>query len=392
MNQDSLDEHDFGHRESLSSAPARPDVGAARRLVVKLGTRVLIDDATGDLAADRLASIVAALAAAYRAGREVLVVSSGAVFLGRRLLGLDSSPDADTKRACAALGQARLMALWGELLGRQKILAAQVLLTEEDFDHRRRYLDLRSTIETLLRRGVLPIFNENDAVPHGAQPGQRSVFGDNDRLAALLAVECHADLLVLLTDVDGVYESDPRRDPEARLLSQVDDAKALLPTLQTAAAGSVGRGGMASKVEAARIAARGGCTALIAPGRRPELLPGLLAGEAVGTYFPPQTKLPAQRGWIAFAAAARGTLHLDAGAVAALRAGRSLLAVGVAQIDGEFRPGEVVELRGPKGELIGRGRMTYDSTTARRWCAGEKPPGEPNCLLRRTFVVLEDGP
>lgn len=372
------------------NAVARPEVAAARRLVIKLGTRVLVDDASGELATGRLAAIVAGLAAEWRAGREVLVVSSGAVYLGRRLLGLESAADPETKRACAAVGQARLMALWGELLGKEEVVSAQVLLTEEDFDHRRRYLDLRATIETLLRRGVLPIFNENDAVPHGAAPGQRKVFGDNDRLAALLAAESHAELLVLLTDVDGVYENDPRRHPDARLLARVDDPAALLPTLQEAAAGSVGRGGMASKVEAARIAARGACTAIIAPGRRPDLLPAILAGDEVGTYFPAQERLPAQSRWIAFAAAAKGALYLDAGAIAALRGGRSLLAVGVRSIDGEFKAGEVVELRGPQGELIGRGKIGYDAATARRWIAGEAPPGDPNCLLRRTFVVLED--
>lgn len=370
--------------------PARPEVATARRLVVKLGTRVLIDDASGDIAAGRLAAIAAALAQEWRSGREVLVVSSGAVFLGRRLLGLEATPDPETKRACAAVGQARLMALWGELLGKEKILAAQVLLTEEDFDHRKRYLDLRATIETLLRRGVLPIFNENDAVPHGAAPGQRKVFGDNDRLAALLAAEIHADLLVLLTDVDGVYENDPRSHPEAKLLARVEDPAALLPTLKEAAASSVGRGGMASKVEAARIAARGACSAIVAPGRRPELLPGLLAGEEIGTWFPAQGRLPAQSRWIAFAAAAKGALHLDPGAVEALRAGRSLLAVGVKKIEGDFKAGEVVELHGPDGKLVGRGKMSYDAETARRWIAGETPPGDPNCLLRRTFVVLEE--
>lgn len=246
----------------------------------------------------------------------------------------------------------------------------------------------------------MPVINENDAVTHGAGPGEsdghgrvtrpRVIFSDNDRLAALLAAKCRADLLVLLTDVDGVYERDPRRHPGARLLDRVDDPRTVLDGIDDAPGSAVSRGGMRSKVEAARIAARGGCCAVIASGHDARALSRVLAGDAVGTWFPAVDRLGARRGWIAYAAASRGALHLDAGAVAALREGRaSLLSVGVVSVDGSFSAGDVIELRGPDGKLVGRGRIQWSADTVRRWLAGEPPEPRPNCLLRRDHVVLE---
>lgn len=387
--------------------PLRPEVAQARRVVIKLGTRVLVDD-QGRLMESRLAEVVSVAAALHQAGHQVMLVSSGAVCLGRLLLDLPEPPEnEDLRRACAAVGQGRLMGLYERNFAARDLVSAQVLLTEEDFGQRHRYLDLRSTLERLLEARAVPILNENDVVAHGLPPApspavgksagaraRRRVFTDNDRLAALVAAKCHADLLVLLTDVDGVYDRDPHRFPEAELVERIEDPERVLASLDDAPGSSVSRGGMRSKVEAARVAVRGGCHAVIACGRRAGVLERVMAGLAEGTYFPALGSLPARRRWIAYAATARGVLHLDAGAVRALCERRaSLLPVGVAAIEGRFDRGDVVELRGPEGELVGRGLMSYDAEEARRWCAGY-PPGSaegrhPNCLLRRTHVVLE---
>ncbi len=373
--------------------PARPAVAAARRLVIKLGTRVLTHD-DGRLALANLFSVVEAVAAMRAKGREVLLVSSGAVGLGRDALGLKSDPqDLADRQACAAVGQTRLMGLYEEGFSRLGLVAAQVLLTRGDFDDRIRYLNLRNTLTCLLRRGVVPVINENDAVSTEelafVEGEARPVFGDNDRLSALVATKLGADLLVLLTDVEGVFERDPRLDHEARLLARVDD----LDAVDAGGTGSsAGRGGMRSKVEAASIAARSGCHAVVASGRAQGSLARVLAGDDVGTWFPAREGLPARQRWIAFATAPRGTLHLDGGAVTALRdRGASLLAPGVQRVEGEFKEGEVVELRGPDGALVGRGMVYCDAPAARRWCAGDAPDGTRNhdALVHRDHLVLE---
>ena len=373
----------------------RPEPAAAARLVIKLGTRVLMDD-DGRLVPERLRETLDVAASLRRAGREVILVSSGAVGLGRHLLGLSEPPTgADLRRACAAVGQSKLVGLYQQGFAEHGLTCAQVLLTEEDFDHRRRYLDLRATLDRLLAAGVVPVLNENDAVSHGTMPriAGRTVFSDNDRLAALVAAKCHADLLVLLTDVRGVFDRNPKLCPDARLLDRIDDPGAVLHGIDDVPGSTMSRGGMGSKVAAARIAARGGCHVIIASGHVSGTLRRCVEGRSEGTWFPALGSLPARRQWIAYAAATKGVLHLDAGAVRALTEGRaSLLPVGVRQVEGEFHRGDVVELRGPTGELVGRGLMSWDADQARLWCLGS-PPSDParqaNCLLRRTHVVLE---
>lgn len=373
----------------------RPQVEAAQRVVVKLGTRVLLDD-DGHLVPERLAETIRAAAHLRERGRQVILVSSGAVGLGREVLGFEEIPSNIADRhACAAVGQSLLVGRFQQGLRDAGLTCGQVLLTEEDFDHRRRYLDLRATLERLLASGVIPILNENDAVSHGTMPRMsgRSVFSDNDRLAALVAAKCDADLLVLLTDVLGVYDRNPKKNVDAQLLEQIDDPSRQLDGIDDDPGSTVSRGGMGSKVQAARIAARGGCHVVIASGRMSGSLRRVLEGRTEGTWFPALGSLPARRRWIAYAAATRGVLHLDRGAVKALRDGRaSLLPVGVDDVEGNFDRGDVVELRGPDGELIGRGLMSWDADQTRRWCSGEAPAGQsrrPNCLLRRTHVVLE---
>lgn len=374
---------------------ARPDVAAARRLVIKLGTRVITHD-DGQLALAALFGIVEAAAAMRRAGREVILVSSGAVGLGCDLLGFSAPPrELDERQACAAVGQTRLMDLYEEGFSRLGLVTAQVLLTQGDFSHRVRYLNLRSTLTCLLRHGVIPIINENDAVATeelALENGDaRQVFGDNDRLSALVATKLGVDLLLLLSDVAGVYERDPRQDPTAALIPRVDPDRSL-EEIAGSSSTVIGRGGMRSKVESARIAARSGCHAVIASGREAGVVARVLAGEEVGTWFPAEAGLPARRRWIAFASGVRGTLHLDAGAVTALRErGASLLAPGVKQVVGTFEKGDVVELRGPNEELVGKGIASCDAPTALRWSNGQAPGDvrSHDALVHRDHLVLE---
>lgn len=375
----------------MTDSPDRRRLAGARRIVIKLGTRVLTHD-DGRLALARLFAVVEAAAAVRRAGREVLVVSSGAVGLGREALGVPASSDLAERQACAAVGQSRLMGLYDQGFSRCGLVTAQILLTESDLDDRERYLNLRRTLQALLRHGVVPILNENDAVSTDElalfEGSSRPVFGDNDRLSALVASKLDADLLVLLTDVDGVYERDPRIDPEARLLSVVPDDLAVAGGTGSAAS----RGGMSSKVAAARIAARAGCDAVVASGRGTGALERVLAGEDEGSWFPGAGELSARRRWIGFVAAPRGRLGLDAGAVAALRdRGASLLAVGVHSVQGSFGAGDVVELVDGVGVVVGRGVISVDADTARRWAAGQAPQNVRNhdALVHRDHLVLD---
>lgn len=371
----------------------RAPVAAARRVVIKLGTRVLTHD-DGSLALSRLFAVVEEAARAVRGGREVLLVSSGAVGLGMDALGLAGSTELADRQACAAVGQSRLMQLYSDGFSRLRLTCGQMLLTQSDFDDRLRYLNLRSTLEALLQHSAIPIINENDAVATDelafAQGSGRVVFGDNDRLSALVASKLDADLLVLLTDVPGVFDRDPRVHDDAALISTVSRA------LEAEVGGSVsgaGRGGMRSKVEAARIAAGAGCQVVIASGREPGALGRVLAGGSEGTWFEAaaSTGLGARRRWIAFATAPRGTLTLDAGAVRALvERGASLLAAGVQDVQGTFEAGDVVELKSSDGAVVGRGLVWCGADAARLWCAGTPPEGARNhhALVHRNHLAL----
>ncbi len=371
----------------------RAAILGAERVVIKLGTRVLTHD-DGRLSLPRLFSVIEVVSECRRAGREVIIVTSGAVGLGRDALGLAETPvELAERQACAAVGQSRLMGLYREGFDQLSVPCGQVLLTQGDFDDRTRCLNLRATLLTLLRMGVVPVINENDAVSTEElafiEGEKRPVFGDNDRLSALVAAELAADLLILLTDVEGIHARDPRTDPDAPLLATVHPEDAIEAGGPLSAAS---RGGMRSKLEAARIATRSGCHAVIASGRRIGALAGVLAGQEVGTWLPAAEALGSRRRWIAFATAPRGRLLLDAGAVAALRQrGASLLAAGVRTVEGAFGAGDVVVLIGPDGEEIGRGAVGCDADTARLWCAGSPPEGmrNHNALVHRDHMVLQ---
>lgn len=350
----------------------------AHRIVVKLGTAVVTHDA-GELALGRLHTLVEEVAALHRAGREVLLVSSGAVGLGMRTLGLNERPTSlGLRQACAAVGQGALIGLYAQAFAQLGVTVAQVLLTQSDLADRDRALCLRTTLMRLLELGVIPVLNENDSVSvrelveHIERPPDSGTdvpptiaFGDNDGLSARVAVAVDADLLVLLTDVDGLYSANPRIDPEAHRLADLDEIDdALLKRSVGTSQG--GTGGMHSKLEAARFATDGGVIAVIASGRSPGVMSRALAGEDVGTVVWPASVRKARERHIAVGARPQGALVVNAGAIAALTGAKaSLLPIGVTGVEGRFERGDVVEVRDGSGRVHGRGLVNYDAAACR---------------------------
>ncbi|HXQ14693.1 MAG TPA: glutamate 5-kinase, partial [Caulobacteraceae bacterium] len=299
-------------------------LASARFVVIKVGTALVVDPETGAADAAWLASLAADLARLRQRGQKLLIVSSGAVALGRRRLALKrKSLTLPEKQAAAAAGQSQLMRAWEEALGPAGLTAAQVLMTPDDTEVRRRYLNVRATLETLLELGVTPVVNENDTVAT-----EELRYGDNDRLAARVAQMVGADLLVLLSDVDGLYTADPRRDPAARHIPHVE---ALTAEIEAMAGGANvgGSGGMATKLAAARIAAAAGCSTLITLGRRPSPLRAVEDGALATLFQAPGTPAAAYKAWIAGSLSTAGALVVDDGAARALRSGKSLLSAGV---------------------------------------------------------------
>lgn len=342
-----------------------------RRWVVKIGSALLTADGKGlDRAA--VAAWVAQVAARTEAGVELILVSSGAVAEGMSRMGWSRRPESlHGLQAAAAIGQMGLVQAWESAFQQHGLHTAQVLLTHEDLSNRRRYLNARSTLRTLIDLKVVPVINENDAVAN-----EELRFGDNDTLAALVANLVEADLLILLTDQAGLFESDPRRHADARL---VGEARVDAPELDAMAGGSggaLGSGGMATKLRAARLAARSGTPTVIAPGARPGILAEIAAGDTVGTLLlPTQEPEAARKRWLAGQLQVRGRLVLDDGAVKVLRgSGRSLLAVGVKSVEGRFERGEMVACVAPDGSEVARGLVNYDSEETRR--IQGKPSGE----------------
>jgi glutamate 5-kinase len=339
-------------------------LAAARRVVVKVGSSLLIDAGSG--AADRawLAGFAADAAMLRERGQQLLVVSSGAVALGRRRLGLTRKTlTLPEKQASAAAGQSLLMRAWEEAFEPHGVAAAQVLLTRDDTEVRRRWLNARATTETLLGLGALPVVNENDTVVT-----EEIRYGDNDRLAARVAQMIGADLLILLSDIDGLYSADPRRDPSARHLAHIP---AITPEIEAMAGGAnagagVGTGGMATKLAAARIAQAAGCATLITLGSRPSPLAAIAAGETATLVSAATSVAAAYKGWIAGSLAPAGRLAVDAGAATALGQGKSLLAAGVKAVEGRFDKGDAVLIVGPDGREVGRGLTRYDAEDAAR--------------------------
>lgn len=333
----------------------RRHISEAKRIVVKIGSSSLTGpDHTVDPL--RIDSLVNAMQRRLGKGSEIIVVSSGAVAAGMGPLGLKARPsDLATKQAVAAVGQVHLMHTWGASFARYGKTIGQVLLTASDAGRRDRARNAQRTIERLLHLGVVPVVNENDTV---ATSEMR--FGDNDRLAALVAHLTCADALILLSDVEGLFDKNPI-DPSARFIDEVRDGNDLRGVI-AGDGGAVGTGGMASKVSAARIASRGGVPVLLTSAAN---IGVALDDASVGTVFhPKEDRLSAWKFWALYAADSEGVLRIDAGAVKAVTAGgNSLLAVGIQEIEGDFHSGEIVDIVGPGGEIIGRGEVAYDSET-----------------------------
>jgi len=365
----------------------------AKRLVVKVGSSLVTDQGRGlDLAAlSRWAEQIAQL---RQAGREVVLVSSGAIAAGMQRLGWDRRPHAlHELQAAAAVGQMSLVQAYETCFRKHRLLTSQILLTHEDLADRKRYLNARSTLRTLLALGVVPIINENDTVAI-----DEIRFGDNDTLGALVTNLIEADALVILTDQAGLYDRDPRKDSAAKLIAE---ARADDPALEGMAGGSgthIGLGGMVTKVLAARRAARSGAHTLIASGHEPDVLPRLARGEHIGTQLTAErATLAARKQWLADHLQVRGSLTLDAGAVKALtEQGKSLLPIGVIGVSGEFERGEVVSCLDESRREIARGLVNYGAADARRILRA--PSGEiegrlgyidePELIHRNNLVLL----
>lgn len=334
-------------------------LAAAKRIVIKIGSALLVDE-HGQPARAWLATLADDVVAARRSGQRVLIVSSGAIALGRRVLGLAKSARLDEKQAAAAAGQARLMGAYEEAFARHAIPVAQALLTPDDTERRRRWLNARATLETLLDLGAVPIVNENDTVATA-----EIRYGDNDRLAARTAQMISADALILFSDIDGLYERDPRKHAGAAFVPEVREISAAIEGM-AGDAGALGSGGMRTKIEAAKIATRAGCAVAITKGGDHHPLQRLRDGARATWFFPSASPRAAYKAWIAGHLAPQGVLTVDAGAAAALAAGKSLLPAGVSAISGAFEKGDAVRIVGPEGAELGRGIARYDAPDATR--------------------------
>ncbi|MFU8838098.1 MAG: glutamate 5-kinase [Thiohalomonadaceae bacterium] len=341
----------------------RAQLTDTRRWVVKIGSALLTNDGSG-LNREGIADWVAQLAALRQQGVEIVLVSSGAVAEGMSRLGWTKRPHAlHELQAAAAVGQMGLVQTYESSFQRFGLHTAQVLLTHDDLSNRRRYLNSRSALRTLLDLGVIPVVNENDTVVT-----DEIRFGDNDTLAALVANLIEAELLVILTDQAGMCDKDPRQHADAQLIHETPANNPLLEAMASGSGGALGRGGMLTKVRAARLAARSGTATVIAAGREPQIMHRIAAAERIGTLFTPDTvPLLARKQWLAGHLQLRGRLTLDDGAVKVLReSGRSLLPVGVRAVSGEFGRGEMVALVDEQGREVARGLVNYSAEEARR--------------------------
>jgi glutamate 5-kinase len=339
-----------------------PRLADFRRIVVKVGSSLLVDAAAGKLNEAWLASLTADLAALHGGKRDVLVVSSGAIALGRSVLKLPPGRlELEDSQAAAAVGQIALARTWTEALSRHSITAGQVLVTLGDTEERQRYLNARSTIDKLLQWRAVPVINENDTV---ATTEIR--YGDNDRLAARVATMVSADLVVLLSDVDGLYDAPPDTTPSAKHIARVERITPEIEAMAGEAGSGLSRGGMQTKIEAAKIVTGSGTHMVIASGHVEHPLDAIEKGARCTWFLTSGNPVTARKKWIVGSLEPKGTLSIDAGAVAALRRGNSLLPVGVARIEGDFARGDAVIIRGPDGTEIGRGLCAYDIEDAQK--------------------------
>ncbi|HEY8381646.1 MAG TPA: glutamate 5-kinase [Microvirga sp.] len=342
-------------------ASVSPELHQFRRVVLKVGSSLLVDRGRGRLNHAWLAALAEDIAELHARGVDVLVVSSGAIALGRTVLSLPSGPlKLEESQAAAAVGQIALARIWSEVLAHHGITAGQILVTLADTEERRRYLNARATTLKLLEMRAVPIVNENDTVATS-----EIRYGDNDRLAARVATMIGADLLVLFSDIDGLYTAPPAADPAAQHIPVVERITPAIEAMAGGAASELSRGGMRTKIEAGKIAAAGGTHMIIADGRTKNPLRRIAEGARCTWFLTPSNPATARKTWIAGALEPRGTIHVDEGAARALRGGASLLPVGVRRIEGQFSRGDAVTIR-DSGGVIGRGLVAYDAEEAGR--------------------------
>ncbi len=343
------------------SKPHSP-LSTARRVVIKVGSSLLVDARSGRLNRAWLRTLVADLLRLRRRGQQVILVSSGAIALGRRHLGLEPGPlQLEQSQAAAAVGQIRLAHAYKELFEQADVTVAQILLTLEDSEQRTRYLNARATLEALLKLGALPVINENDTVATA-----EIRYGDNDRLAARVAQMTSADCLVLLSDVDGLYTADPNRDPAASFIEKVAQITPQIEAMAGRPVSGMGSGGMATKVAAARIAVGAGCHMCIASGHQRHPIRRIESGSRCTWFLPASTPVAARKQWIAGTLKPAGAIHIDAGATRALQAGKSLLPAGATAIAGHFDSGDTVSVLAADGAEVARGIAAYSVVETQR--------------------------
>ncbi|MBV1900793.1 MAG: glutamate 5-kinase [Kordiimonadaceae bacterium] len=341
----------------MTSLTSQSAVNKATSIVIKIGSSLLVD-ATGALNQNWLESVAADIVALRTAGKKIVIVSSGAIALGRDVLGYNKRPfRLEEAQAAAAVGQIRLAQAYQSIFDTHNTTIAQILLTLDDMENRPRYLNARNTIDALLDKGAVPVINENDTVATS-----EIRFGDNDRLAARVAQMVGAETLILLSDIDGLYTADPRTNDAAKLINCVEN---ITPEIEVMAgppsSQGVGRGGMITKIGAAKIALAGGCSMIIMNGQVANPLARLQAGEASTVFAATSTPLDVRRSWIRGMMAPKGSLYIDSGAVDALKTGASLLAAGVIDVKGCFNRGDLVAFVAPNGETVGQGLVSYDA-------------------------------
>jgi glutamate 5-kinase len=337
-----------------------PKLDRFKRIVVKVGSSLLVDPEKGALRRTWLDALADDLAGLHRRGADVLVVSSGAIALGRTIARLPKGGlKLEDSQAAAAIGQIALARAWAEALGARGVTAGQILVTLQDTEERRRYLNARATIARLLAIRATPVINENDTVATS-----EIRYGDNDRLAARVAAMASADLLILLSDIDGLYDAPPGVNPKARLVPIVSRITPAIEAMAGGASSELSRGGMHTKIEAAHIAVNAGVHMVIADGRVKNPIARVAARAPCTWFLTPSTPLAARKIWIGGSLELKGAVYLDAGAVKALRGGKSLLPAGVTRIEGAFSRGDCVAIRDAEGAEIGRGLIAYDSRHA----------------------------
>jgi len=348
----------------------RKIITQANRIVIKFGTNILTNE-EGEVSLPRVYSFIEDVSRLKKSGKEVILVSSGAVGLGKKKLGVDSTDAVAMKQACAAIGQSRLMSIYESAFDQYNLVVAQILLTEDDFSQRKKYLSLRTTLNKLLELGVIPIINQNDTVStielDELYNDMQVCFSDNDKLSALVASELDADLLVILSDIDGLFDSNPKTNPDAKIIPIVEQVtNEILDYGEDASAG--GRGGMKTKLEAARLVTRSGGTVLIVNGKTPSVITQVFSEKEIGTIFLPHDEmLSGKKRWIGYATNVLGKLIVNYGAKKAIvEKETSLLPIGVVDVINEFKKGEVVSIMDENEREIARGMVNYNSDDCKK--------------------------